>query len=224
MSGKTTGWIKLYSKFTEWEWYHDVNCRVTFLHLLLSVNYKPSRFEGKTIPAGSRVCGYPSLAEEIGISVRALRTVFSKLKATGELTVKTHPKYSIVSITNWEKYQGVDRQASPETTGERQASDRRATTSKEYNNTNPNGLDAPSDVKDVLWRDGVASLRRQTGKSEGQCRSLIGKWLKTTKNDCPKVLTAIRQSEADRVIDPVSWITAAVQPKQLSAVERFGWA
>ncbi|MGV2975660.1 hypothetical protein AB1P65_09405 [Roseibium alexandrii] len=222
MSGKTTGWIKLYSKFTEWEWYHDVNCRVTFLHLLLSVNYKPSRFEGKTIPAGSRVCGYPSLAEEIGISVRALRTVFSKLKATGELTVKTHPKYSVVSITNWEKYQGIDRQASPEVTGERQASDRRATTSKEDNNTIPNGIDTPGDVRGILFQDGLASLKRQTGQPDRTCRGIIGKWLKASDDDCAKVLTAINQAEADRVFDPVAWITKAVEPKKLTARQKWG--
>lgn len=217
-----SGWIKLHKNMLEWEWYHDTNCRLVFLHLLLTVNYKPSRFEGQTIEPGSRVCGYPTLAAEIGISVRSLRTVFYKLKATGELTVKTHSKYSIVSITNWKKYQAVDSQPSPELTGERQASDRPATTSKEYNNTIPNGIDTPSDVRGILWQDGLASLKRQTGQPDRTCRGLIGKWLHSSKDDCAKVLTAINQAEADRVFDPVAWITKAVEPKKLTARQKWG--
>ena len=33
-----TGWISLYRKFTEWEWYTDANTMRVFLHLLLKAN------------------------------------------------------------------------------------------------------------------------------------------------------------------------------------------
>lgn len=128
---KIPGFIKLHREIINWEWYDDHNVSRLFLHILLTVNYKDNRYQGYDIPAGSRVSGLPKLADETGLSVRQVRTAIDKLKLTGSLTVKTTPKFSIISITNWDKYQEDDSQLDSRMTGERQADDRRATTSKE---------------------------------------------------------------------------------------------
>ena len=90
--------------------------------------------------------------------------------------------------------------------------------------TVPDGTDAGAsrpdpDYREELWRDGVASLQRQTGKTEGSCRSFIGKCLKAANDDCRKVLTLIRQAEADRAMDAPAWISGALkaQPPPASA-------
>lgn len=126
------GFIKLHRGIINWEWYNDHNVSRLFLHILLTVNYKDTRYQGYEIPSGSRVSGLPKLADETGLSVRQVRTALNKLKLTGSLTVKTTPKFSIISITNWDKYQDDDRQLDRRVTGERQADDSLATTSKEY--------------------------------------------------------------------------------------------
>jgi hypothetical protein len=128
------GWVKLHRKLKSWEWYHDTNCVRVWIHLLLSVNFETSRFEGQEVPPGSVVTGYPALAKECGLSVQQVRTVFSKLKSTGEITVNTYPKFSIVSIDKWNEFQDDNRQVNSEATGLQQASNRPPTTSKEYNN------------------------------------------------------------------------------------------
>jgi predicted kinase len=120
MSGR---WVKIYEKFSEWEWYGDASCKIVFLDLLLHANFKSKKYQGVEVPEGACVTGYESLAKRVGLSVQQVRTAFKKLKSTGELTVKQHPKFSIVSITNWEKYQGSNSQS----TAEQQASNRRAT-------------------------------------------------------------------------------------------------
>ncbi|WP_422383257.1 hypothetical protein [Roseibium album] len=216
----TTGngrWIKLYDKFTDWEWYSDTPCKVVFLDLLLRANFKPGKYQGADVPAGSVVTGYGALSERCGLSVQQVRTAFTKLLSTSEITVKKHPKFSIVSITKWKEYQGCNSQP----TAEQQSSNSQSTVLLEGNNTNPNGLDIP-DVRDLLWRDGLNSLKRQTGQPERTCRGIIGKWLKAADDDCAKVLTAINQAEADRVFDPVSWISKAVQPKKLTGFKKWG--
>lgn len=43
------GWIKLYRKFLNWEWYKDNNVKIIFLHLLLTANHKDKKWKGKTI-------------------------------------------------------------------------------------------------------------------------------------------------------------------------------
>ncbi|MBQ5686491.1 MAG: hypothetical protein IIV23_02215, partial [Ruminococcus sp.] len=48
------GYIKLHRKLTKWEWYHNANTFRVFIHLLLTANYEPRRFEGKVIDIGQR--------------------------------------------------------------------------------------------------------------------------------------------------------------------------
>jgi len=126
------GWIKLHRKMTEWEWYTDHNTFILFMHLLLTVNYEDSRYRGHDVPRGSRVAGLNRLSEETGLSFQKLRTVIDKLKSTGEITVKSTNKFSIITICNFDKYQDRedgDQQAKQQP--DQQTSNKRVTTSKE---------------------------------------------------------------------------------------------
>ena len=100
------GYIKLFRSMTTWEWYQDANTTRVFLHLLLNANWEDSRYRGYDIPRGSVVTGLHSLSESLGISIKSVRTALKHLKATGEVTIKTTNRFSIVTIANWEKFQG----------------------------------------------------------------------------------------------------------------------
>lgn len=99
-------WIKLHTKFTEWEWYTDPVTKVVFLHLLLKANWKPTRWKGIEVGVGQLVIGRKALAEELRLSEQNVRTALDHLKATGEITIKPTNRYSLVTIENWAKYQG----------------------------------------------------------------------------------------------------------------------
>lgn len=92
----------------------------------------------------------------------------------------------------------------------------RAGTPLTNNLSEPSGSDtaAPVDPRDALWRDGVSILKAMTGKTDGAARSMIGKWLSATKDDCALVLSKIRTAHADRIGDPVAWVTAALRPPE----------
>ena len=100
------GYIKLFRSMTTWEWYQDANTTRVFLHLLLNANWEDSRYRGYDIPRGSVVTGLHSLSESLGISIKSVRTALKHLKSTGEVTIKTTNRFSIVTIANWEKFQG----------------------------------------------------------------------------------------------------------------------
>lgn len=85
-------------------------------------------------------------------------------------------------------------------------------TEEERADANASDTAAPVDVRQQLWSDGLSALVAITGKTEHSARSQIGKWLKDTRDDCAFVLSKIRQAQADRIGEPVSWITAAVRP------------
>ena len=110
------GYIKLHRSILGWEWWQDEHTRSVFLWLLLNANWEDSRFRGYEVPKGSLVVGRKKLAKELKISEQSIRTSLEHLKSTNEITIKSTNKFSIVSITNWEKYQGIENESTNKST------------------------------------------------------------------------------------------------------------
>lgn len=124
--------IKLHRKMTEWEWYKDTNTFVLFIHCLLIANWKDGRFMGHIIPRGSFVSSYAQLAEQTNLSVQNVRTAINHLKLTGELTVKSHAKFSVFTVNNYCQYQDDNRQPNKQLTNNQQTTNNQLTTIEEY--------------------------------------------------------------------------------------------
>lgn len=112
----------------EWEWYQDANTFRLFLHLLLTVNYEDKKWQGTMVKKGQIITSYGHLSQQIkGLTVQSVRTSLNKLKSTGELTIKTTNKYTIITISKWKDYQ----QLTNKTTNEQQTTNKQLTTTKE---------------------------------------------------------------------------------------------
>lgn len=161
-----SGYIKLYREINSWRYKHKPEYVALWIHILTNANFTPKEFENQTIPAGSLVIGLSKLAAEVGLSVAKVRTILRNLNGT-ELTIKTSNKFSIISISKWNEYQGVDKQ----TTNKTQSNDKQLTTIKEgkkerrENNTPlnpPKGkITKPDDVTDQVWKDFVEHRRKK---------------------------------------------------------------
>lgn len=103
-------YIKISRKILDWEWWHNINTCRLFLYMLLKANWNDGKFEGKVIKRGSFVSSYPKLAAGTDLTVNEIRTAISKLKSTGEITVKSYSKYSVFTIKNYDLYQGDNSQ------------------------------------------------------------------------------------------------------------------
>lgn len=79
----------------------------------------------------------------------------------------------------------------------------------------------PADARDQLWVDGLQRLRHMTGKPDRQLRPLLGKWLKTARDDCGLLLAIIREASELRPADAVSWVTQAVASRTGHAADRI---
>ena len=134
-----TGYIKLHRQILDWDWYGDINTKIVFIHLLLTVNYKPKRWHGIVIDRGQRVASLADLADETGLTIRQIRTALEHLKTTGEVT-KTMTSTAtgqapLITVENYTLYQdgdsesdkGFDKQSDKQ-------SDKGATTTKERKN------------------------------------------------------------------------------------------
>lgn len=101
------GWIKLHRKFLEWEWYHDIPCKVLAIHYLLSANFEDKKWNGIMVKRGQFCFSLASLSSSLGLSVKNIRTANKKLSDCGFCGIQSTNKYSIVTICKYENYQGL---------------------------------------------------------------------------------------------------------------------
>lgn len=139
VSEMASGYIKTFRKFTEWEWYRNTNTKALFLHCLLKANHVPKKWQGITIPQGSFVTSYQTLADELGLSVQEIRTAKRNIQSTGEITSTSTSKLTIITVLNWAKYQASDNDESTsestiDTLENQQAINKRSTTTKNIKN------------------------------------------------------------------------------------------
>ena len=99
------GYIKLHREIMRWEFWNDPPVFRTFLVLLLEANVTDSMVHGVQIERGQVLTSYPRLAKDTGLSVMQIRLALKKLSTTGSITVKKMPKFSVVSINNYKKFQ-----------------------------------------------------------------------------------------------------------------------
>ena len=113
------GWIKLYRKLIKWPHYKNGNTFRLFLHLLMTANVEDTKWVkgDMIIKRGQTVTSVAQLAHELGLTVNQIRTSKNTLKNTGEITIKTTNKLSIITVCKFDDYQanGKDRpQAKPQ--------------------------------------------------------------------------------------------------------------
>lgn len=117
-------WIKLSDKICDWQWYGDGNTMRVFLHLLLRATRQDYQYHGIILHRGEVAITYGDIAKKLRISYSATRTAISHMLRTGEIAIKKYPKYSVITVINYDAYQ----------TNRTQNSTQRATASAEFDN------------------------------------------------------------------------------------------
>ena len=99
------GWIKVYRKLKDWEWYTDANVVHVFLHLLLSANFTDNRRRGEVYKTGQIVTSLVMLAAELDKSYPTILRCIKILTESGAIDTKSTNKKTIITIRNFAKYQ-----------------------------------------------------------------------------------------------------------------------
>jgi replisome organiser protein len=129
-----TGWIKLHRKMLQWEWFSDRNVFHVFVILLLSANREDNKWRGIIIKKGEYLTSIDKIAKNTKLSVAQVRLALNKLKKTNEITIKTTSLNTLISITNWEKYQAYDNVNDKPIANGQQTDNKRTTTNKKEEN------------------------------------------------------------------------------------------
>lgn len=120
------GFVIIHRKIIDWEWYKNANTRAVFLHLIFTCNHEERKFMGEIIKPGERVASYATIAEELGLSIRNVRTAIKHLKMTNEVTSRTNHQYTVFTVINYGLYQ-AKRQANRPTSDKRLTDNRQTT-------------------------------------------------------------------------------------------------
>ena len=130
-------WIKLHRKISNWEWWDDVNTAHLFIHCLLRANFEDARWHGEVVKRGSFVTGREKLSKETGLTQQQVRTSLKKLQNTGEISVKSTNKYTVINICNYNDYQINDKHYQP--TNNQQVTNNQPTNNQQVTSKNSNG-------------------------------------------------------------------------------------
>lgn len=104
-SPDAAGYIKFFRQIIGWQWYADTNTKAVFVHLLLSATYCDEIGQA-TLHRGECSTTLPELAISLGLSIKSVRTALTHLQKTGEIIMKSTNRQHLITITNFEKYQG----------------------------------------------------------------------------------------------------------------------
>ena len=102
------GFIKLHKQLKHWEWYKDANTMRVFIHCLINANFKDSNVIGTNVLRGQLLAGRELLAEELGLSISNVRTSLKKLQSTGEISITSNRRGTVITINNYDSYQVED--------------------------------------------------------------------------------------------------------------------
>lgn len=149
------GYIKLFRTISEWEWYKDSNTKNVFIHLLVSANFEKTKFKGIEVGVGQCLFSLDGLGSALNLSKQEVRTALNHLKSTRELTWVKTPYGLIISIENWDKYQGqstrtlTHEQHNINTTSTQNQHRQKNIRNKEYKN-NKNNITPKTDVSALI--------------------------------------------------------------------------
>ena len=126
------GYIKLYRQMLDWEWYDDVNTKAVFLHLLLTASFEEKKWHGETIKRGQLITSVSQLASDLKLTVQNVRTALKHLQLTNEITVRSTPNYSVITILSYGFYQDDNKQANKRLTNDQQTDNKRLTNDQQH--------------------------------------------------------------------------------------------
>lgn len=193
------GWICLYRKFLEWEWYDYPTAKIIFLHCLLRANYTDLKWRDIVVKRGQFITSYEKLASANGLTVQQVRTAIEKLQSTNEIIYQSTSHYSVITVKNYSLYQNSNKQKP-------QSNNKPITTNNKYNKYNKerdNKLSLSLEEREILKKYLVGLNQKRKNKIEdidAYIRKLIENGDCLTKLD--KAKKKLKQQKAKENIPP----------------------
>ncbi|WP_244925856.1 DnaD domain-containing protein [Dielma fastidiosa] len=100
------GYIKLDHELRHWQYYTDRNMLLVWIDLLLRARYTDGYYNGILIKRGQCLVGRSATGRELVMTESEYRGCLKRLKLSQQITTEKTNKGTLVTIINWDKYQG----------------------------------------------------------------------------------------------------------------------
>lgn len=164
----TMGYIKLFRKIQDWDYFDDPNMVAVWVHLLVGANWEDGEWRGVKVPRGSLITSVPKLAVECGLTDKQVRLCIAKFEDEGQIVKERADKMSLITICNFDSYQCQDDEGGKAKGRERDRQRDRQTSSekaadKEYKETKKQEIQEKTDAANRLYAMYPASVVRADG-------------------------------------------------------------
>lgn len=135
---KDGGWIKLYRKLLFNGWIKNHKLFIFWIYCLLEASHRVHKVilgsQQVTLQPGQFVFGREKAAQDTGLSPQSIRTCVHNLATLGNITIESTNKYSVITVVNWERYQGSVYESTSKATNYQPATNQQSTTYKNRKN------------------------------------------------------------------------------------------
>lgn len=184
------GWIKLYRQLITNGWLKNHKMLAFWIYCLLKASYGPIKmivgYQEVQLESGQFIFGRKKASQETKLSEQEIRTCLVFLRKAKNLTIKSTNKFSIISITNWERYQGSKNGDQPTN---QQTSNQQVTTNKNEKN----------DQEEIL-KEGASQKPERIGY--GEFKNVL-----LSESDLDSLYAKFKTEEVDSAIESMSnWL------------------
>jgi len=217
------GWIKIHRKTLDWEWWEDDNIFRVFMYCLLRANFEDKKWRGIVIKRGEFITSRENISQALSgkdskVSVQQVRTALNKLKLTGELTIKTTNRYSLIKVNNYYEYQVVNQQVNSQVTSKQPTDNQQVTIDKKlkkeknikntHTGHSPDGSLGEKDFNTSLVDEKTKQKRKSSAKKKKDLEDFDKFWIvyprKAGKGGARKAFAkALSKTTADILISAV---------------------
>lgn len=100
-------WIKLNRNILNWYWFSRSSVTVhVWLYLMCKANIKSNSSGAIAVNRGQHITTIKTIEDDLHLTRQNVRTALEHLKDSGEITTETISKKLLITICNYEKYQG----------------------------------------------------------------------------------------------------------------------
>jgi len=196
------GYIKLWRKFTSWEWHDNPNVVTLFIHCLLMANWEDKRWQGVEIKRGEFATTYKHLSDITGLTIQQVRTALKKLEDSGEVVTnkKRGRSHTFIRVCKYEDYQ--DQQINNTLiTNNQQINNKKITTTKEDKEVKKNKKHIYGEYKNVRLTDSeLDKLKEEFGtKTADDCITYLDEYIEMKGTKYKSHYLAIRKWVVDAV-------------------------
>lgn len=198
------GFVKLPDDLDDWAWFGDNNALSVYIRFRFEAKYKDTDVGNVHLKRGQLITTIPKIAEKNSITIQQARTAIERLKSTGKITVKSIPKFSIITLIDYDPENENNSQNNSQTTDKQQTGNSQITDKQQTNNSpsllTTNSKQANSKQACARTREEPAEKPRAVERPKPEKRK-FAEFVSLTNDEYSSLVAKLGEQGAKRCIE-----------------------